>query len=168
MNISILYGHPYDKSFNKAILEQLTTHLKQRGAAIKVKDLIQLSFDPVLALKDLEAKFTKVLPADVAKEQEDLLWADAMIIILPYGGGHFRQSLRDISTGCSQQRWSALRRGYTDWRANVRTPFLPQALRRTISAPPGKRICSTRPTTICSASPSLRMLSLSCCIRYHV
>ncbi|OKP91286.1 hypothetical protein A3842_02925 [Paenibacillus sp. P3E] len=89
MNISILYGHPYDKSFNKAILQQVTAHLEQRGAAVKVKDLIQLSFDPVLELKDLEAKFTKVLPEDVAKEQEDLLWADALIIISPVWWGGF-------------------------------------------------------------------------------
>ncbi|MNC12741.1 hypothetical protein D3C76_232700 [compost metagenome] len=66
--------------------------LKQRGATVKVKDLIQLSFDPVLALKDLEAKFTKVLPADVAKEQEELLWADALIIISPVWWGAFPAS----------------------------------------------------------------------------
>ncbi|WP_338533097.1 hypothetical protein [Paenibacillus peoriae] len=42
MNINILYGHPYAKSFNKAILEQVIAHLNVRGANVKVKDLIQM------------------------------------------------------------------------------------------------------------------------------
>jgi NAD(P)H dehydrogenase (quinone) len=89
MNISILYGHPYDKSFNKAILEQVTVHLKSRGANVKVKDLIQMSFNPTVGLKDLEAKVTKVLPEDIVREQEDLLWTDAFIIISPVWWGGF-------------------------------------------------------------------------------
>ncbi|OMF28484.1 NAD(P)H-dependent oxidoreductase [Paenibacillus peoriae] len=89
MNINILYGHPYAKSFNKAILEQVIAHLNVRGANVKVKDLIQMSFNPMVGLKDLEAKVTNVLPEEIVKEQEDLLWADALIIISPVWWGGF-------------------------------------------------------------------------------
>ncbi|MGG4212656.1 NAD(P)H-dependent oxidoreductase [Paenibacillus sp. FSL L8-0638] len=89
MNINILYGHPYPKSFNKAILEQVIAHLNVRGANVKVKDLIQMSFNPTVGLKDLEAKVTNVLPEEIVKEQEDLLWADALIIISPVWWGGF-------------------------------------------------------------------------------
>ncbi|MDQ0050163.1 NAD(P)H-dependent oxidoreductase [Paenibacillus polymyxa] len=89
MNINILYGHPYAKSFNKAILEQVIAHLNVRGANVKVKDLIQMSFNPTVGLKDLEAKVTNVLPEEIVKEQEDLLWADALIIISPVWWGGF-------------------------------------------------------------------------------
>ncbi|WP_258297440.1 NAD(P)H-dependent oxidoreductase [Paenibacillus peoriae] len=89
MNINILYGHPYAKSFNKAILEQVIAHLNVRGANVKVKDLIQMSFNPTAGLKDLEAKVTNVLPEEIVKEQEDLLWADALIIISPVWWGGF-------------------------------------------------------------------------------
>lgn len=87
MNITILYGHPYDKSFNKAILDQVTSHLEKRGATVKVKDLVQMSFDPAMGLKDLEAKVTKILPAEIVSEQEDLEWMDAIIIIAPVWWG---------------------------------------------------------------------------------
>ncbi|MDH2332596.1 MULTISPECIES: NAD(P)H-dependent oxidoreductase [Paenibacillus] len=89
MNINILYGHPYAKSFNKAILEQVIAHLNVRGANVKVKDLIQMSFNPMVGLKDLEAKVTNALPEEIVKEQEDLLWADALIIISPVWWGGF-------------------------------------------------------------------------------
>ncbi|MEK5141456.1 NAD(P)H-dependent oxidoreductase [Paenibacillus sp. FSL M7-0134] len=89
MNINILYGHPYAKSFNKAILEQVIAHLNVRGANVKVKDLIQMSFNPMAGLKDLEAKVTNALPEEIVKEQEDLLWADALIIISPVWWGGF-------------------------------------------------------------------------------
>ncbi|MFB5265277.1 NAD(P)H-dependent oxidoreductase [Paenibacillus enshidis] len=89
MNITILYGHPFNKSFNKAILDQVTSHLKSRGADVKVKDLIETSFNPTMGIDDLAAKVTKVLPEEIVKEQEDLLWTDAFVIISPLWWGGF-------------------------------------------------------------------------------
>ncbi|MCG7384502.1 NAD(P)H-dependent oxidoreductase [Paenibacillus sp. ACRRY] len=83
MNVVIIYAHPYDGSFCKGLLETIVPTLEARGANIKVKDLVKMNFDPVMRPEDLRAAKTKVYTEAVKAEQDDILWADAIITIAP-------------------------------------------------------------------------------------
>ena len=43
----IVYAHPYDKSFNHAILEQVQDLLEKKGQTYELIDLYEDSFNPV-------------------------------------------------------------------------------------------------------------------------
>lgn len=83
MNIVVIYAHPYDGSFCKGLLDTILPHLENRGATIKVKDLVKMNFDAVMQPDDLRAAKTKEYTDEVKQEQTDILWADAIITIAP-------------------------------------------------------------------------------------
>ncbi|KAG1661937.1 putative NAD(P)H oxidoreductase [Nymphon striatum] len=83
MNVLIVFTHPNSSSFNHAILERISAGLKEAGHTIKVKDLYQENFDPILSANDLEQLQQGKTPPKIAKEQEQLLWADSLIFIYP-------------------------------------------------------------------------------------
>ncbi len=83
MNIVVVYAHPYDGSFCKGLLDTVVDTLKKRGAEVKVKDLVKMNFDPVMRPDDLKAAKTKIYTDEVRAEQEDILWADALVTICP-------------------------------------------------------------------------------------
>ncbi|SDX98581.1 NAD(P)H dehydrogenase (quinone) [Evansella caseinilytica] len=83
MNIVVIYAHPYDGSFCKGLLDTVVASLKKRGAEVKVKDLVKMNFDPVMRPDDLKAAKTKIYTDEVKAEQEDILWADALVTICP-------------------------------------------------------------------------------------
>lgn len=87
MNITVITAHPYEGSFNKAIERTVVEHLKERGASVKVKNLVDMNYNPVLQAKDLKAVFTKEYQPDVKSEHEDLLWSDAIVNIAPLWWG---------------------------------------------------------------------------------
>lgn len=51
--ITIVYCHPYDKSFNHAILNAITKELTDNGRDYQVINLYDEYFDPVLGVNDL-------------------------------------------------------------------------------------------------------------------
>lgn len=83
MNIMVVYAHPYDGSFCKGLLDTVTEHLESRGANVKVKDLVKMGFDCTMEPENLAAKVTGEYTPDVAAEQADVLWADAIVTICP-------------------------------------------------------------------------------------
>ena len=83
MNVLIVFTHPNPSSFNHAILERISTGLKGAGHDIKVKDLYQENFDPILSADDLDQLQEGKIPPKIANEQEQLLWADSLIFIYP-------------------------------------------------------------------------------------
>ena len=82
MNYLIVYGHFSPSSFNRALLDILTSTL---GAShnVKVRDLYDLHFNPVLTGGDVEALEQGTPPADIQTEQEFIRWADAVVFVYP-------------------------------------------------------------------------------------
>lgn len=83
MKVLIVFTHPNSSSFNHALLEKIKTGLKQSGHELRVKDLYQEDFNPVLNSEDLTQLHQGDIPLRIAKEQQQLLWADGLIFIYP-------------------------------------------------------------------------------------
>lgn len=83
MKVLIVFTHPNPDSFNHAILENVSNGLAQAGHEVKIKDLYQENFDPILKAEDLAQLQQGETPAKIAREQAQLLWADSLIFIYP-------------------------------------------------------------------------------------
>ena len=82
-HVLVIYAHPYEGSFNKAILDRTIETLEKQGADYKVKDLVAMNFNATMESEDLKAAVTKEYTAEVKQEQDDILWADTVITIAP-------------------------------------------------------------------------------------
>lgn len=82
MNYLIVYAHFNPSSFNRALLDILTGTL---GAShnVKVRDLYDMHFNPVLTDADVKALEQGTPPTDIQAEQELIRWADAMVFVYP-------------------------------------------------------------------------------------
>lgn len=79
----IIYSHPNPESFNHAILETFTAGLRKKGHEVRVRDLYELGFDPVLSASDFELLGKGLASADVKREQDEVRWADFITFIFP-------------------------------------------------------------------------------------
>lgn len=83
MKVLIVFTHPNPNSFNHALLESITAGLEESGHEVRVKDLYQENFNPILSADDLTILHTGKIPENIAKEQEQLLWAEGLVFIYP-------------------------------------------------------------------------------------
>jgi NAD(P)H dehydrogenase (quinone) len=83
MKVLIVFTHPNPQSFNHALLDNVSNGLEQAGHEVRIKDLYQEQFDPILQASDLEKLQKGRIPKRIKKEQEQLLWADGLIFIYP-------------------------------------------------------------------------------------
>lgn len=83
MKVLIVFTHPNANSFNHALLEKIRAGLEQSGHQVKVKDLYQEGFNPVLSSDDLSQLHQGTIPDRIAAEQAHLLWAEGLIFIYP-------------------------------------------------------------------------------------
>ena len=83
MKVLIVFTHPNPNSFNHALLESIKAGLEESGHEVRVKDLYQENFNPILSADDLTILHTGKIPNDIAKEQEQLLWAEGLVFIYP-------------------------------------------------------------------------------------
>lgn len=83
MNVLAVYAHPNPASFCHALLERVTKELRGEGHKVRIKDLYAEGFDPVFSAEELAAVNARQVPAVIAREQDDLRWADALVIIYP-------------------------------------------------------------------------------------
>jgi len=99
MNILIVYAHPELQSLNNAIKSQMVEHLLASGHSVKVSDLYEMNWKPVLdgndmLSRDLTQPFNPSIDSkhayeegtqspDITQEQEKLLWADSVIFQFP-------------------------------------------------------------------------------------
>ncbi len=81
MNTIIIYAHPYQKSFNHAVLEELKQKI---STSIEVIDLYQDDFDPSYSTAEL-ALFSKGKTQDarVVEYQHKMQAAQRLIIVCP-------------------------------------------------------------------------------------
>ena len=83
MNALIVYAHPNPRSHNRELLDTALQTLKEAGHEVRLKDLYAMDFAPVLSAADFEALERGEVPEDIAREQQDLLWAQALIFFYP-------------------------------------------------------------------------------------
>jgi NAD(P)H dehydrogenase (quinone) len=83
MKVLIVFTHPNPNSFNHALLEKVSAGLKRSGHEVKIKDLYQENFNPILSADDLCQLQKGTIPPKIAKEQDELLWADGLVFIYP-------------------------------------------------------------------------------------
>lgn len=83
MNHLIVFTHPNQKSFGKAIAETVLKASAEKGFNIKIKDLYEEGFNPVLGSSDFEAFGSGRIPADIKVEQDLIVWADVISFVYP-------------------------------------------------------------------------------------
>ena len=88
MNTLILYCHPWEGSYNFAILKSITKGLEKRKVSCEILDLVLDGFNPVMTEADL-AEYRKGAFVDpkVGEYQEILMRAVEIIIITPIWWG---------------------------------------------------------------------------------
>jgi NAD(P)H dehydrogenase (quinone) len=79
----IVYSHPYEKSFNHAVLETYSGALKQKGAEVRIRNLYEINFSPALHVRDFEYYQQGAVPEEIAVEQGHIKWADFITFIYP-------------------------------------------------------------------------------------
>lgn len=83
-NILLVYGHPKTpRSFNFDLKERLVATLRAHGHNVLVRDLYEISFNPLLSSKDLELIHNNEIPEDIKREQDFIRNADVIIFIYP-------------------------------------------------------------------------------------
>jgi NAD(P)H dehydrogenase (quinone) len=97
MRILIVHAHPEPRSLNGALKEIAVTTLREAGHEVRVSDLYAMRWKATVDADDFggtggplrvvedsgRAYDTGTLTADIAAEQEKLLWADAVIFQFP-------------------------------------------------------------------------------------
>ena len=82
-NVLLVLAHPNPDSLNGATAKSVKQALEGKGHKVRFKDLYRTDFDPILGFKDFGAWQEGKVPDDVAKEQEDIAWADTLAFIYP-------------------------------------------------------------------------------------
>lgn len=90
-NILLILGHPDNESYCAALAEAYKEGATREGANIKYVRLADLEFDPILhwgynKRMDLEP--------DLVKTQEDIKWADHIVIVYPTWWGNMPALLK--------------------------------------------------------------------------
>ena len=99
MKYLVVFAHHEPNSFNGALLRTAVEHLESQGHEVKTSDLYAMGFDPVSDRRNFketaQADYLKQqieerhasegggFSADIAAEQEKLLWADGLILQFP-------------------------------------------------------------------------------------
>ncbi|AOI75349.1 MULTISPECIES: NAD(P)H-dependent oxidoreductase [Burkholderia] len=99
MNVLIVYAHPEPRSLNGALRDFTVGHLEAAGHTVQVSDLYAMNWKAVLDANDVtdrapDARFDPSLDSkrafeagtqseDIAREQDKLKWADAVILQFP-------------------------------------------------------------------------------------
>ena len=83
MNVLIVYAHPNPQSFNRSILDTVDAAFKKRGDTVRIRDLYADNFNPVLDEAQLELQTQGDVPTDIVQYQQDVEWADTIVIIYP-------------------------------------------------------------------------------------
>ncbi|WP_426392548.1 NAD(P)H-dependent oxidoreductase [Variovorax sp. R-27] len=99
MNILLVLAHPEAASLNGALHRFMLERLAAAGHSVQVSDLYAMRWKPALDADDFPARNTNARfdpsleslhafaagtqPADIASEQQKLLWADAVVLQFP-------------------------------------------------------------------------------------
>ena len=84
--VLVVLGHARSAGLNHALVQVIHEELARRGAKTRFQDLLADGFDPVLRLEPDERHATRCTAQQdplVHRYQEDVLWADAYVIVHP-------------------------------------------------------------------------------------
>jgi len=84
MRALVVYCHPRPDSFTAAVRDVVLDKLKQARAEVRISDLYDRAFDPVLSAHEHENYLD--CPANhaiVAQDVKDLQWCDTLIFVYP-------------------------------------------------------------------------------------
>jgi NAD(P)H dehydrogenase (quinone) len=79
----VIYAHPNAQSLNGHLKQVVLEHLAKNGHQVKVRDLYQLNFNPVLSREDIAGQQRGQVEEDVKMEQNHIVWADCITFIHP-------------------------------------------------------------------------------------
>ena len=83
MKILVVIANPNPGSFNYALLDRALAAFKQQQDEVRILDLYQSGFEPVLKGLELEALQSQSVSEDILPMQESVRWADALVFIYP-------------------------------------------------------------------------------------
>ncbi|MED1203530.1 NAD(P)H-dependent oxidoreductase [Heyndrickxia acidicola] len=83
MKTLVIYTHPNPASFNAAIKETVVNELTSKGQEVKVRDLYEMNFNPILSGEDFVQFSQNQIPEDIKPEQDAITWADQLVFIYP-------------------------------------------------------------------------------------
>lgn len=83
MKVLIIFGHPNQDSFNGLILSTIKNKLIEKGYEFIVKNLYDSNFNPMLTMGDFIKMKNGTVTDDVAIEQLDIGWAEAIVFVYP-------------------------------------------------------------------------------------
>lgn len=78
-NITVIYAHPDESSFNAAILQQTLTQLENTGFCCSVIDLYQENYNPVLSKAEMKGEHSAI----TLQHQQTIKDAQGIIFIFP-------------------------------------------------------------------------------------
>lgn len=103
----IVYGHPYEKSFNHAILTEITTGLKMAGKSYQVIDLHADGFDPTYSTEELALyKSGETVDPLVTKYQKLIDEADSLVILSPIWWGYLTPRIKGFFDKVMKKPWA--------------------------------------------------------------
>ena len=79
----VIFAHPYSKSFGKAIVDSIEKEVSNNGSEIRIRDLYEIGFDPILKGSDLLNLQSRDYADDIKAEQEHIKWADIITFVYP-------------------------------------------------------------------------------------
>ena len=74
------------------------SELEEKGHEVRVRDLYELNFNPVLGASDFISFSQGNTPADIKEEQEHISWADSITFIYPVWWAGLPAILKDTLT----------------------------------------------------------------------
>jgi len=83
MNNLVVFAHPNSNSFGKGIVDAVVKASEETGNNVRVRDLYEIGFDPILKPSDFEAFQSGKVPEDIIAEQEHIKWADVITFVYP-------------------------------------------------------------------------------------
>ena len=83
MNHLVVFAHPNQKSFGKGIVDTIQRVCQENEANVRVRDLYEIGFDPILKPSDFVALQSGNTPEDIKTEQEHIKWADVITFVYP-------------------------------------------------------------------------------------
>lgn len=131
---TIIYAHPYEKSFNHAILERVQALLDAKGQEYRLIDLYADGFNPVYTKEELALfREGKALDPLVLQYQQALKDSKRLIFIFPIWWADMPAIVKGSWTRCCCEPSPTWRTGLASWKAGS------ILMRHWSSAPPRRR-----------------------------
>ncbi|WP_439257783.1 NAD(P)H-dependent oxidoreductase [Lonepinella sp. BR2271] len=79
----IIFAHPNNNSFTKALVDEVVKSSEQFGANTVVRNLYAMNFNPVLSQEEMQGAWQGIIPEEVLYEQKLIQQADLITLVYP-------------------------------------------------------------------------------------